>query len=61
MNYLFLVLLYLIFSCGYPDIDTVPNFKDVIVTKEEATDLCKLTYTDKKRLLDCLNSIISED
>ena len=39
---LFLVFLLLLLSCGYPDIDTVPDFKDVKITEEELMDLCKL-------------------
>ena len=26
----------------YPDIDTVPDFKDVIITKEDSLELCKM-------------------
>ena len=38
----FVILLFLLSSCVYPDIDTVPDFKDVKITEEELMDLCKL-------------------
>ena len=44
-------------SCTYPDIDSVPDFEDLVITKEESIDLCKLTYTDNKSLSNCLNKI----
>ncbi len=36
----FVILLFLLSSCAYPDIDTVPDFKDVIITKEDSIELC---------------------
>ena len=36
----FLLTLF-IFSCGYPDIDNVPDFKDAKLTDEELLDFCK--------------------
>tara|TARA_B100000575_G_scaffold125605_1_gene100250 strand:+ start:2480 stop:2668 length:189 start_codon:yes stop_codon:yes gene_type:complete len=42
-------------SCGYPDIDNVPDFKDVILTDEEITDYCTNIISDKKNLLKCIN------
>ena len=41
----------------YPDIDTVPDFEDLVITKEESIDLCKLTNTDNKSLSNCLDKI----
>ena len=38
----FVILLFLLSSCAYPDIDTVPDFKDVIITKEDSIELCKI-------------------
>tara|TARA_B100000929_G_scaffold222099_1_gene178441 strand:- start:102 stop:293 length:192 start_codon:yes stop_codon:yes gene_type:complete len=49
----FLILL----SCTYPDIDSVPDFEDLVITKEESIDLCKLTNTDNKSLSNCLDKI----
>tara|TARA_B100000686_G_C16118982_1_gene631658 strand:+ start:277 stop:414 length:138 start_codon:yes stop_codon:yes gene_type:complete len=29
-----------ILSCGYPDVDTVPDFENIKLTDEELIDLC---------------------
>ena len=36
-----MIFLFLLSSCAYPDIDTVPNFKDVKITFQETIELCK--------------------
>ena len=38
----FVILLFLLSSCAYPDIDTVPDFKDVIITEEDSIEFCKM-------------------
>ena len=53
---LFLILLFLLSSCGYPDIDTVPNFKDVNITEKEAIDLCKINNFDNEQIAKCLKN-----
>ena len=57
MNKIYLLLFFIIFSCGYPDIDSVPDFKDMVITREEAIDLCKLANTDNKSISKCLDNI----
>ena len=37
-----MIFLFLLSSCAYPDIDTVPDFKDVIITEEDSVELCKI-------------------
>ena len=54
--YLFFVIM-LIHSCGHPDIDSVPKFEDVKLSKEEAIDLCNISNTDKIEIDKCLNEI----
>ena len=44
-----------IFSCGYPDIDKVPDFKDAKLTDEELLDYCSISNTDKKDIDKCIN------
>lgn len=61
MKYLYLLFLLIIISCGYPDIDSVPDFKDLVITKEESIDLCKLTNTDKIKLQKCIKKINIQD
>ena len=53
---LFLILLFLLSSCGYPDIDTVPNFRDVNITEKEAIDLCKINNSDNEQITKCLKN-----
>ena len=54
---LFLIFIFLLVSCAYPDIDTVPDFKDVIITEEEAIDLCKIDNSDNEQITTCLEKI----
>ena len=53
----FVILLFLLSSCAYPDIDTVPDFKDVIITEEESMDLCKINNSDNEQITKCLEKI----
>ena len=57
MKYLTLFLLIFIISCGYPDSDTVPDFKDVTISQEEAIDLCKVSNNDNKSISECIKAI----
>ena len=49
----FVILLFLLSSCAYPDIDTVPDFKEVIITKEDSIELCKINnpYNSPSKVL----------
>ena len=52
---LFIILLIItLFSCSYPDIDSVPDFKDLNLSKEELFDLCQLSSNDKKEIDACI-------
>ena len=51
---LFLIFFFLLLSCGYPDIDSVPEFKDVNITEEEAIDLCKINNSGNEQITECL-------
>ena len=53
---LFLVFVFLLSSCGYPDIDTVPDFKDVNITEKEAIDLCNINNSDNEQITECLKN-----
>ena len=50
----FLVFL-IIVSCGYPDIDNVPDFNDTKLTDEELLEYCSISNTDKKDIDKCIN------
>ena len=54
-NYRAFFLFLFIFSCGYPDIDYVPDFKDAKLTDEELLDYCSISNTDKKDIDKCIN------
>ena len=53
----FIVFLLSLFavSCGYPDIDNVPDFKGAKLTDEELLDYCSISNTDKKDIDKCIN------
>ncbi len=55
MKYFFLFILFVsIYSCGYSDIDSVPDFKEIQITEQDAIELCNLSNADRKGLLQCL-------
>ena len=54
MRIIFYFLLFLLVSCGYPDIDSVPSFKDLKLSDEELFDLCQLNSTDKSEIDNCI-------
>ena len=60
MRYFFLLLVLFFVSCGYPDIDTVPSFEKLKLTKQESIDLCNLSSNDKKEVEKCIESINSK-
>ena len=47
MKTLCLISFLLLLSCGYPDIDSVPNFNNIKLTDEELLDLCNTKTSDK--------------
>ena len=52
---LFIILIFVtLFSCSYPDIDSVPDFNDLKLSKEELFDLCQLSSNDKKDIDACI-------
>ena len=54
MRILIYFTLFLLVSCGYPDIDSVPSFKDLKLSYEELFDLCQLNSTDKSEIDNCI-------
>ena len=43
-----------LFSCGYPDIDSVPSFEELSLADEELFDLCELSANDKSEIDNCI-------
>ena len=54
MKIIIITILFFIFSCSYPDIDSVPSFKELDLTTEELFDLCELYSTDKSEIENCI-------
>ena len=61
MKFFFLLIYLFIFSCGYPDIDSMPNFKNLKITKQESIDLCNFNNTDNEQINECLNNLNIQD
>ena len=55
IKFLYLLIIFLIISCGYPDIDSVPDFNDLKLSQEELFDLCQLSSNDKKDIDACID------
>ena len=55
LNIIFLFIL--ISSCNYPDIDTVPEFKNMNITLEESIELCKINKSDNSEKEKCYEEI----
>ena len=55
-KYLFIIL-FLIISCSYPDIDTVPDFSSLYVSMQDSIDLCKISNSDKENKQDCYKDL----
>ena len=54
MRIIFYFTLFLLVSCGYPDIDTVPSFQNLELSDEELFDLCQLSSSDKSEIDNCI-------
>ena len=54
MRIIFFFILLILVSCGYPDIDSVPSFKDLKLSDEELFDLCQLSSSDKTEIDICI-------
>tara|TARA_B100000131_G_C17973851_1_gene555618 strand:+ start:476 stop:658 length:183 start_codon:yes stop_codon:yes gene_type:complete len=56
MKSVIILMIVTLLSCSYPDIESVPNFKDLQLTKEELYDLCQLSSNDKKEIDNCIKN-----
>ena len=54
MKIIIFCTLLLLVSCGYPDIDSVPSFKELQLTDEELFDFCELSTSDKSEINNCI-------
>ncbi len=53
---LLIFIFMLLLSCSYPDIDSVPSFKDLKLSEEELFDLCELSSNDKNEIDTCIEN-----
>ena len=53
----YLFILFILFSCSYPDIDTVPKFENMGVSIYDYIDLCKLTNSGNEEPIDCFKEL----
>ena len=53
MFQILLLLLIMLFSCNYPDIDTVPEFNSMNISLEETLDKCKIKNHNNNFKEDC--------
>ena len=59
MSRIFIIIILILSSCGYPDIDSVPDFEDMNISKKESIDLCKLSNSDNEEISKCIEEIES--
>ena len=55
MRFIIIIILLFLISCGYPDIDSVPSFKELQLSDDELFDLCQLSSSDKSEIENCIN------
>ena len=54
MRIVIFFVLFLLVSCGYPDMDSFTSFNDLKLTDEELFDLCQLNSADKSEVDNCI-------
>ena len=52
---LFLSIIFSFSSCGYPDIDNVPDFSKVDLNSDEIIDYCNNVHLEQKNIDKCIN------
>ena len=61
MSRIFIIIILILSSCGYPDIDSVPDFEDMNISKKESIDLCKLSNSGNEEISKCIEEIESNN
>ena len=51
------IIFFLIISCSYPDIDSVPDFGSQTISMQDSIYLCKISNSDKKNNEDCYKDL----
>ena len=55
MSKFFLLILIILYSCGYPDVDSVPDSNNFELSTEELMDLCNSESSDNNILCNNFN------
>ena len=50
MKFFFLIFLLILISCGYPDVDSVPDFDNDKLSEDELMELCSSKTSDNNIL-----------
>ena len=61
-NFILFSIIFILYACGYPDVDSVPKFKNMNISMQDSIELCKITKSDIKTDSSCyeeLNKIIN--
>ena len=53
----FIILLFFLSSCSYPDIDSVPHFNNMNMTLQDAIELCKISNSDNGQIAKCFEQL----
>ncbi len=53
----FSIFSFIIISCGYPNIDSVPDFQNIELSEDELIDLCRMSNNDKIEIDKCIKEI----
>jgi len=57
----FISILFILSSCAYPDIDSIPDFKDMNITDEDLMELCKINNSDNEQIQKCFEEYINNN
>ena len=60
MKYLCLFFFIFTISCGYLDIDLVPKFNDLKITKEDSIELCKISNNNNLNIARCIGPYVKD-
>ena len=59
--YIYLLIFFLLLSCRYPDIDSVPEFDSLDISIDENIDLCKIKNKNNSIQDDCFKELNSSN
>ena len=54
---LIILFFYILSSCGYPDVDDVPNFNEFEISQDEIIDYCFNIHSNKTNIDKCIDDL----